>query len=117
MDKAAVVRGLVNSRVFIYKSSYGEKGWIVYENLFEEGPEVKKQVGRFATEKNANTFAALFREELTNYFNEVLNVTVKEGVVKPIADTVMKKMWPKVATDDPEPKRGYEPKNPVDDPY
>lgn len=114
MDKAALIRALVNDRVFVYRSTYGDKGFVVYEKLAEEGDEVKKQIGRFTSEKNARAFMKLFRDELTKYFEELITVQFKEGVVKPIADTVNKKLWGPVATDDPELKRGH---NPAEDPY
>lgn len=115
MDKASLIRGLVNSRVFIYKSSYGEKQWVVYENLYEEGDEVKKQIGRFGSEKNARVFAAAFRDELTKYFEAALTVTVDLTVTRPIADTVTKKLWPPSIATDPSPTRGHASRTPADE--
>jgi hypothetical protein len=85
MDKSILIEMLVRRRVSTFRSAYGRKEWIVMEDLLEEGEGVKKQLGRFNSESQANRFMLLFREEMRKYYDALFNITINvdSQVAKP----------------------------------
>lgn len=78
-----IVELLAGYRCFKYYSEYYET-WTVYETLPEEGEGVKKMLGRFETEEEADEFLEAYTQKLKEHIASVIVVVQSTEVPLPV---------------------------------